>query len=364
MPENSNKLLRSINGGKIVYPILIGLSVAAVMLYQEFKVKELPTVHYTWQLFFWIAIAFSMMALRDFGYMLRVRILTKKKLSWRQSFKIIMMWEFTSAVTPSMIGGTSIAVIFFHREGISIGRSSAIVMATSFLDQLYFSVFFPILFLIVGPETLFTIGTQITDTTNILSFNNLFFYFAVVGYSLMLGYTLLVAYGLFINPRGLKVLLYWIFKLPFFRRWNRKAIAAGSDLVTASYELKKNGFLFWTKAFGATIFAWSGRYLIVNFLLLAFATQGDQFLIYTRQFVMWIMMIVSPTPGGAGFAEYVFSQYLNEFIPNGFTSILAFLWRVISYYPYLFIGAIIVPRWLKHKFTLPKKRKLTVASSI
>ena len=71
---------------------------------------------------------------------------------------------------------------------------------------------------------------------------------------------------------------------------------------------------------------------------------------------MWIIMLVSPTPGGSGFAEFVFTRYLSDFIPVGAESLtsiavgMAMLWRLISYYPYLFIGAIIFPRWVRKKF--------------
>jgi len=67
-------------------------------------------------------------------------------------------------------------------------------------------------------------------------------------------------------------------------------------------------------------------------------------------------MLVSPTPGGSGFAEYVFTRYLGEFIPveplllGSVVVAMALLWRIVSYYPYLFIGAILFPRWIKNKF--------------
>jgi uncharacterized protein (TIRG00374 family) len=91
-------------------------------------------------------------------------------------------------------------------------------------------------------------------------------------------------------------------------------------------------------------------------LLVAFFLIHDHFLIFARQLVMWIMMVISPTPGGSGFAEYVFTEYLGEFIPvtanleTATAVAMAFVWRLISYYPYLIIGAIILPRWLKLKF--------------
>jgi uncharacterized protein (TIRG00374 family) len=79
---------------------------------------------------------------------------------------------------------------------------------------------------------------------------------------------------------------------------------------------------------------------------MAFNPLADQFIIFARQLSMWVILIVSPTPGGSGIAEFVFSGFLSEFIPFGLAGILTVLWRLISYYPYLFIGAIVLPRWL------------------
>jgi uncharacterized protein (TIRG00374 family) len=85
---------------------------------------------------------------------------------------------------------------------------------------------------------------------------------------------------------------------------------------------------------------------------MAFSNQSlDHFLLYARQVVMGILMIGSPTPGGTGVAEVVFSNFLGEFIDNAaLTASLAFLWRLISYYPYLFVGAIVLPKWVKRVF--------------
>jgi len=42
---------------------------------------------------------------------------------------------------------------------------------------------------------------------------------------------------------------------------------------------------------------------------------------------------------------------LGDFIPDAsWFAPLAILWRVISYYPYLFIGAVILPIWLRRVF--------------
>jgi hypothetical protein len=67
---------------------------------------------------------------------------------------------------------------------------------------------------------------------------------------------------------------------------------------------------------------------------------------------MWIILLISPTPGGSGVAEFIFSDFLGDFITSeSWYAPLAFFWRLISYYPYLFIGAIILPVWLKKVFS-------------
>lgn len=317
---------------------------------------------FNWMSLFWLLMAFLMMVIRDFGYMLRLRILTGNELSWSKCFDIIMLWEFSSALTPSAIGGSGIAIFLVNKEGLNVGRSTAVVMSSIFLDEFYFLMMVPLVFIMVSGTALFSVGGA-AFTGEALSFTNEFFLFAVVSYIIIFVFTIFLAYGLFGNPRGLKMLLLWIFKLPFLRRWRAGANQTGTDLIISSRELRSKSFGFWLKAFGATIFSWTGRYWIVNILLIGLigaltgnASYLDHFLIFARQLVMWIMMIISPTPGGSGFAEFVFSNYLGEFIPVGFAVAMALLWRIISYYPYLFFGAILLPRWLRKKFISQRKK--------
>ena len=62
---------------------------------------------------------------------------------------------------------------------------------------------------------------------------------------------------------------------------------------------------------------------------------------------MWLFMLVSPTPGGSGVAEYAFAELLTSFTASGvLLAALAFIWRLISYFPYLFLGAYLLPRWI------------------
>lgn len=347
--------LSKIKVSNIIYPIIFGLGVVFYMIYKDFDAELFRSITFTWNSVFWLLIAFFFMFGRDFGYMIRLRIFSDNRLSWYECFRIIMLWEFTSAITPSAIGGTSVAIVYVHKGGLSIGKSSAIVLLTSFFDELYFAVMFPLLFLLIGKSELFTILNSSGEISKVASG---LFTIALAGYGLKLLYLLFVSYGLFINPRGLKWLIVTIFKIKFLRKWRLEAAKTGDDIIVSSKELKQKSIVFWIKSFAATFLSWSSRYLVVNAMLLAFFNVNDHVLLFGRQLVMWIMMLIMPTPGGSGFSEFLFKEYLGEFAPiAGIAILLALIWRMITYYPYLVIGAILFPRWLKEKFSKSRKIK-------
>jgi uncharacterized protein (TIRG00374 family) len=356
MSQENDKILKQVSPRRIVIPIIIGLAVASYMLYNEWDSETFALIDLGWYSLVFLLVSLLMMVIRDLGYMIRLKILAGEELSWKSVFNIILLWEFTSAVTPSAIGGTGVAVFFIHKEGVSVGRSSAIVLATSILDELYFILMFPLILLLINPSNLFVLNAA-AEAGQAMSFDNKYFYFAIIGYSIKFAFLLFVSYGLFLNPKGIKTFLVWVFKLPLIRRWKKGAEKTGDDIILASKDLKKRPFSFWIKAFAATFFSWSARYWVVNFLLLALLfgipnvdavlSLGEHALIFARQLVMWIMMLVMPSPGGSGFAEAIFSEYMAEFIPVGFVVVMALMWRVVTYYPYLFVGAIVVPRWVR-----------------
>ncbi len=357
--EDHYKLISRLKPGKIVIPILIGLGVVAWFILKEIDTDALSLLNFTWRALFWLLIAWCCMIGRDLGYIIRIRILSENDLNLRQAFRVIMLWEFTSAITPSTVGGTALAVVFIHKEGITVGRSTSIVLATSFLDELYFVIMFPLILMIVGGDILFTTSLH---GTGIALLNNLFFV-AIAGYIIILTWVLFVGYGLFIDPAKIKKTIIWFFRLPLLRRWKGSAVKAGDDIIESSYELKRKPFLFWIKAFTATFLSWTSRYWVVNAILVAYFTIHDHFLIFARQLVTWIMMIVSPTPGGSGFAELILGRYISDAIPadpayvGSLALAIAIIWRIISYYPYLIIGASIVPGWIQKNFVKPQTKK-------
>jgi uncharacterized protein (TIRG00374 family) len=339
----SNKVKELFTVKNIAIPVIIGIGVTFYFLYSNTNWARFQKVDWGLPTLGWMLVALLMMLIRDLAYMARIRVLTNHQLTWRNSFDVIMLWEFASALTPSVVGGSGVALFILNKEGLSPGKSTTIVMITALLDELFYVVTVPIVLLFIGTEYLFPVELQKEILGIMFSVKGLF----ILGYGFMVMLSLLLSYGVFLNPEGFKKLLLQLFRWKGLKKWFSKMEKVGDDIITASKELKREPFSFWAKAFGATLLSWTARFWVVNFLLLAFTPVGDHLLVYGRQLVMWVIMLVSPTPGGAGVAEFAFQGFLADFTPLGLAGLLAILWRLFTYYPYLIIGFFILPKWLK-----------------
>jgi uncharacterized protein (TIRG00374 family) len=73
----------------------------------------------------------------------------------------------------------------------------------------------------------------------------------------------------------------------------------------------------------------------------------QQLLFFAKQLVMWVILMISPTPGASGIAEMAVPAFFQNDFPEHTHAAVAVLWRAISYYPYLAIGLIVLPVWLR-----------------
>lgn len=329
------------NKGYILLAVALGLFVIAYLLWKDFGSYDLSVIRLDGRMAMGIGLAVVCFALQNFGMMWRYLSLTRGFLSWGQVFRVNVLCEFTSAVTPSSVGGSSLIFLYLYKEGMTPGKSTAIMIASLFLDELFLFLccllvvcFFPL-------DTLFGQAAWFTSSVKWL------FFLIVGGVGLWTG-VLYVA--LFHKPHWVKAMLLLLFSLPLLRRWKDKIAHVADDLVTGSHEIHSLGLRFWGRPFAATAIAWCSRFAIACALLWAFAAHGNYLLAYARQWILWMISIASPTPGGSGISEYMFRVYYADFLPDvGITLIVALVWRIITYYTYLVAGVFVVPRWLKGK---------------
>ena len=87
--------LKGVKAYKALFPVLIGLGVVAFIFYREFRPEALSFVSWTPSVVLWFLVALLFMFGRDLGYIWRIRILSDKRLSFKQAFRIIYRSGFS-----------------------------------------------------------------------------------------------------------------------------------------------------------------------------------------------------------------------------------------------------------------------------
>ena len=338
--------LRLFTFRRIAVPVVIGLSVATFLFLRYFNPEMLTGIQWARFPALWFLLAVMLMAMRDIANMYRFRLLTDRKISWRRSFQVIMLWEFASSVTPAIIGGWAVALFVVRKEGINMGRATAVVLTTSLLDQIFLITIVPAVLIIAGTENLFPSGPVIPLIGMELSTMGIF----LLGYLFIIILASIILFGVFVNPHSIKRILTAMFRLKFLRRWRIDVERTGDEIIITSNEIRNKPVSFWVKAYLSTAFAWTARLGVVNALMMAVIPVSEHLIIYARQIVMWVILLISPTPGSSGVAEYFFSLFLGEFIGPTLGTPLAILWRLITYYPYVFIGIVVLPHWIRRVY--------------
>ncbi|HEX8506933.1 MAG TPA: lysylphosphatidylglycerol synthase transmembrane domain-containing protein [Hymenobacter sp.] len=344
LPPDDANFLQRLRPSRLILPVVIGLGVVAFLFYRSYKPGDLaPLARADWG---WLVAALLVLAARDLGYIYRIRHLAEGALSWRQSLDVIMIWEFASCVLPSGQGGTAVAPFILEKEGIPLGKGLAYIMVTALLDNVYYVLMVPLVVLIAGaglyPHEALQTGFVATLR---VAFG--------VSYIFVTLYAGLMLYAIFVNPRAVRRLMVRLFSMPFLRRWRRKAYRHGQEMVLASVQLRGNGPRYWWHAGVSTAFVWTARYAIIGCLIAAFVpmSTGTFLFIFARNITYKVILLIAITPGGAGIAEGAFPTFFGSFIGTAtMTSFMVLLYRVVTYYLYIVLGMVFLPRWVARVF--------------
>ena len=357
LSTGEKKVLDTVKMSRILIPTLIGLGVIGYLMWRQFDIDEFHRIDWTVHSIFWILIALILLAIRHLAYAARLKLLSDGFFGWWKSIELIFIWEFSSAISPTQLGGSAVAFVMLAQEKLNTAKTATIVIYTIIMDTLFFLLTIPLLYLIWGP-IIIRPGAE--------SFGDLNAWGAsfITVYMLMFAYGAALFYGLLMDPKQLKRLLKAITRFGFLRRFREQAMKLGEDLVLTSVELRKKGPSFHLGAFFTTATAWACRFLILNALIIGIVSVPldfyNQVVLYARSEAMFLLMAFSPTPGGSGLAEIVFNGFLSDYVPQGISLLIAFVWRVITYYVYLFAGVIIIPNWIR-KLIIERIRKRQLA---
>lgn len=325
-------------GLRIAIPLMISALVVGILLSQNFHPEAFRAFSFTWRSLWGVLLAILAFLVQNFAMAWRYRLLASKEISLKGGLRVQQLMEFTSAATPSSVGGSGILFLFLSTEGVRAGKATAITFSALFLDELFLFLtsFFVILFSASNNPfaDLPILSSGLYVTFNVVT--------AIVGI-----WALLLFVALFLKPEALTFVVRFCSRLFFLRKYKRKILGLSEELLSASKQISNRSLFFWGKLFLLTVLTWGARFAIAVCLIYGFSSVDVNFLLpehnlftaYLEQIVIWMLSMVMPTPGGSGFAEYMFQGYYGGFfVSMPVALVVAVIWRCLNAYIYFLTG--------------------------
>ena len=320
------------------YSGLIILIITVLVLYFALKDDFIEKLRYIFSFDIkWLLFAIILMFTYWFLKSLVIYYCTKKfdsKYTLKKSIKLILDTQFVNAVTPFSTGGQPYQIYRLKKQGISLEQGTNIVIQDFIVYQI----------------ALIILGTIAVITNNILGFfpnDDLLKKLVLIGYLI----NLFVIVGLFIvafNRKGNKIILNIAIKagaklkiIKDKEQFLNKSNEIISDFHNNAVVLMKSKWHF-IKIIMLNFIALSSLYLIPFTLIMGLGESINPFIaIVTSAYVMLIGSFV-PIPGGSGGLEFGFVRFFGFFISGAKLSSIMIVWRLITYYLGLIIGAVSV----------------------
>lgn len=341
---DSDKALKTLNVRSVWLPVILGVGIVVVLVLTDKRISSS-----SFQLVkdispFALVFSLLILAAKDGMNMLRFRFMSRKSLAWFSVFRVILLWEFAIAVTPPVIGATAVLVFIMYKEGLSFGKALAYTLLLATFDNLFFLTASPLAIWLsdgkVLPESL-----AVSESLG-KGLKPLFW----LSYGLIVVYTSFMLSAVLLFPKTIRKLTTSLMGLSWLKKWKAVVLRQADDLVLVSQILKGKKWSFWLALLGITYLVWAIKFGVLNALISGFTdlSFGDHMVVLGRHLIMWVVMLVSPAPGNAGTAEFIFPAFYESYLGE-YTFICSLLWRLYSFYPYLLFGALLLPGWLKRK---------------
>ena len=323
---------------KKVLNIIIIVLITSLVLYFSLKDNFNDIVNQILNInIFWLIIAFLLLLiywlLRSLAMHTFVKMV-KPKTNFFNSFLLMLRTQFVNAITPFATGGQPYQVYYLKKCDIGLTKSTVIIVENFIVYQ-------------IALVTLGLIALFSNMFMHIFKHNELLSHLIAIGFfmnTLVIVVLFIVSFGKKLNKVLINIGITILTKLHIVKdrkkqldKWNEKI---NNFHESASILLKHKKYFIKTIIYN--FIALIALYLIPLIVLFAFGNYNSinvYEVIITSAYVMLIGSFV-PIPGGSGGLEYGFVAFYGNFISGSILSAVMLVWRFITYYFGMIVGAI------------------------
>ncbi len=267
---------------------------------------------------------------------LRLKILASAmggKVRFMDALKITVVGSFMAGVTPFDTGGEPLKIYFLHKEGLSIGASTAAVTLGAFshaTSRFLLWLLAPVVMLLTGSS--WEVPSVIRTTL-------------VIGILVYLFFMALMIAVIF-WPEWVEVFASKLFEI----RWVKKLVPQSSidsileQIRTSAYEFRdgiKKVRLSGSHAIFAMLLSvayWLIVIAVPALIVRSMAPQVSFTQVFFVAMAVYLVMAYVPTPGSSGGAEVGSAYFFASILPSKMVGAFVVVWRFVTYYFTMLVG--------------------------
>jgi uncharacterized protein (TIRG00374 family) len=309
---------------RIALVVIFVLAISAAVIYFTFDIRALDylTMFSSWSVLCALG-ALAIGLFFDGTRLLTLARITGENLPLPDVVKVVLSNYFLAVLTPGATGGAIAQVMFMRRAGVSVARSTVIILVRTIMSIFFLIVMLPIF--MKQDEAI----TSWVPMPVIMTVSVVFIAIPVAAVALM-------------RTNYPKRIIYY-FSRYFRHERRRQAFRLYYDFRQAVYIMGKQPVMV-LRAFIESGVSLTFIYLTVPAYFLGLQFPFDLVQVMGRMYLLNLVLYFSPTPGGSGIAEAGFVALFNHLVPSGTVGILAVLWRFTAEYLPFILGAFITLR--------------------
>lgn len=261
----------------------------------------------------------------------------KIKYTFKKAYRMLLITKFFNGITPFSSGGQPMQIYMLKKDGVRLTKATNIIIQNFIIYQaalvafgifaVLYNHFNPIFKEVVLLKNLVTIGFIINTLVMIG--------LVVISFSSRFNHWLLKKGAWILNK--LRIVKD---KEKFLEKWSEKV----DDFHEGAEYLKKNKFLC-LRTVIYNMFYLGFTYVMPFFVILALSHGSLDGVTWVKSIVSsaYVLIIGSfvPIPGASGGIEFGYLQFFGNFIKGSLLKASLLLWRSISYYLPMIVGAIL-----------------------
>ncbi|MBP5736438.1 MAG: flippase-like domain-containing protein [Acidaminococcaceae bacterium] len=309
---------------RIALVVIFVLAISAAVIYFTFDIRALDylTMFSSWSVLCALG-ALAIGLFFDGTRLLTLARITGEDLPLPDVVKVVLSNYFLAVLTPGATGGAIAQVMFMRRAGVSVARSTVIILVRTIMSIFFLIVMLPIF--MKQDEAI----TSWVPMPVIMTVSVIFIAIPIAAVALM-------------RTNYPKRIIYY-FSRYFRHERRRQAFRLYYDFRQAVYIMGKQPVMV-LRAFIESGVSLTFIYLTVPAYFLGLQFPFDLVQVMGRMYLLNLVLYFSPTPGGSGIAEAGFVALFNHLVPSGTVGILAVLWRFTAEYLPFILGAFITLR--------------------